>query len=355
MPGTPARRALFVGCVAVLVLLAIIAAVPGSRHDSTGAAPTGAAAPAGPSWEQLMGQSVQVRKAGEIREAEILLERATSLSETFDVHDMRRAHTRMGLAEFHLWNGQTELAEREYKEAVTIGAAAGGADHPEMIRLLEGLANFYAHRQRYDDAVPILTRILEIVRSARPRDPHEEARRLRSLAQVQQLRRHHSEALLLSMEAVRAVETSPDRSSDEIAEYLQAAAESYLTAGRARTAKPVAARALALMESLTGPESLAVVPYLKTLAEASMGSDDSRRAADLYRRAIIIVERTSGATHTDLEPFLSGLSSALRAQGQLREADRVLARARRISADASRPRESFPVQDDGSTAPTTNR
>ena len=52
-----------------------------------------------------------------------------------------------------------------------LAEATGGAAHPEMISLLEGLANFYFYRERYDEAAPVLARIVEVVRSASPHDP----------------------------------------------------------------------------------------------------------------------------------------------------------------------------------------
>jgi tetratricopeptide (TPR) repeat protein len=173
-----------------------------------------------------MGRSVQARKAGAVRDAESLLEQAVILAATFGPHDMRRPHTRMAQAEFHLWSGHPELAEQAYKEAVTIGESTGGPDHPEMVSLLEGLANFYYYRERYDEVAPIYARILEIVRVATPYDPHEEARRLRNLAQVHQLRGKYAEAEPHFLRALRLIEESPKRSPEEVAEYLQAAARS---------------------------------------------------------------------------------------------------------------------------------
>src|SRR5687768_13615206 len=144
MPLPNARRALYVGCFAALALVAIIATGLAAKPSATqGAAPTGAVPSSQPTWEQLMGRSVQARKAGAIRESEMLLQQAVNVAETFGPHDMRRAHTRMGQAEFYLWSERPELAEQAYKEAVTIGEATGGPEHPEMISLLEGLTNFY--------------------------------------------------------------------------------------------------------------------------------------------------------------------------------------------------------------------
>ena len=173
MPNLNARRALYGAGFCILILAAILAVRPGVEPSTMqGAAPTGDAPSPAPDWQQLMGRSVQARKAGAIHEAQQLLQQAVNLAATFGPHDMRRAHTRSGLAEFHLWSGQPELAELEYKEAVSIGEATGGANHPEMISLLEGLANFYYCRERDDEVRPIQSRILEIIRGTTPRDPH---------------------------------------------------------------------------------------------------------------------------------------------------------------------------------------
>ena len=315
------RRVLYVIGFAALVAAAIIVARLSSGMRTTqGAAPAGAAPSSAPTWEQLMGRSVQARKAGEIREAESLLEQAVILAATFDAHDMRRPHTRMAQAEFHLWSGRPELAEEAYKEAVTIGESTGGANHPEMVSLWEGLANFYYYRERYDEVVPIYARILQTVRVATPPDPHEEARRLRNLARVHQLRGKYAEAVPHFLHALRLIETSPRRSPGEIAEYLQAAAECYRAWKKPSLAEPLAARAVVLIEGLAGPDALDVLPYLETLAKVSADAGKPQRAVGVYEREIAIVERVSGADNSDLAPYLHGLADALRAQGKLREA-----------------------------------
>jgi tetratricopeptide (TPR) repeat protein len=311
MPGLNARRALFGVGSCALILAAILAARPVAQTSAKqGAAPSEDAPAPVVTWQQLMGRSVQARKAGAIREAEKLLQQAVSLAATFDAHDMRRAHTHSGLAEFHLWSGQPELAEQEYKQAVAIGEAAGGTNHPEMISLLEGLANFYFYRERYAEVLPIHSRILEVVRGTTPYDPHEEARRLRNFGLVHQLQGMHADAQAQFLQALRLIEASPNSTPGELAEYLQAAAEGYRASGKAKMATPHAARALELMEKLAGPDTLDVVPYLKTLADVSLESGQRQRAAGLYQRAFSIVEQVSGAGHSDLEPYALGLAAA---------------------------------------------
>lgn len=341
MPSHDVRRVLYACCLAALAVVAITGAGVGTKSkDTQSAAPPGAALSPEPGWEQLMGRSVQARKAGAVREAELLLQQAVNVSATFGPHDMRRPHTRMGQAEFYLWSGQPALAEQAYREAVTIGESTGGADHPEMVSLLEGLANFYYHRARYDEVAPLYSRILEIVRVATPRDPHEEARRLRNLGQVQQLRGKYAEAEPHFLHALRLVETSQKRTPGETAEYLQAAAECYRAWERAMLAEPLAARALELIEDLSGPDALDVVPYLETLAGASLESGHPQRAVVLYERAIAIVERVSGTEHSDLAPYLLGLSVALRKQGKQQQADVHSERATRIThGSGSKPGE----------------
>ena len=347
MPIPNARRTLYVLGFAAVALVAIIAASLAARPGTMqGAASAGhASSLQEPTWQQLLGRSVQARKAGAVREAEALLRQAVTLAATFGPNDMRRAHTRMAQAEFHLWSGQPELAEPAYREAVTIGQAAGGTHHPELVSLLEGLANFYFYREHYDEVVPLHAHILEIVRATKPYDAHEEARRLRNLAQVEQLRSRHAEASALNVRALELIETSPRRTPGETAEYLQAAAESYRAGAKAHLAQPLAIRALGLMESLAGPEALDVVPYLKTLADTSMEAGQPQRAGRLYERAIAIVERVSGPGHPDLAPYLLGLGSALQFQGKPAEADNHFARARQVGDVTRQPR--------GTTAPAT--
>jgi tetratricopeptide (TPR) repeat protein len=305
------RRALYVVCFGVMALLAILAASLASKPStSQGATPTAEAPTPDPAWEQLMGLSVQARKTGQVQEAQRLLERAESLAATFGPHDMRRAHTRMGLAEFHLWGGRPQLAERAYREAVAIGEAARGPAHPDLISLLEGLVNFYFYRDRYDEAVPLFARILDIVRASSPRDTHEEARRLRNLAQAEQRRGHAAAATSGYLEALKLIEGSPQARPGELAEYLLAAAENHLVCGSPGLAKPLAARSLGLMETLAGPDALDVVPHLGTLAQANMETGEPARAVELYERVIAILERVSGPGHSDLAPFEAKLRHA---------------------------------------------
>ena len=109
-----ARRALYFLGLGALLLAAIIAASLGTRFSAMQGAAPSSASPPEPDWQQLMGRSVQARKAGAIHEDEQLLLKAVYLSAKFGPRDMLRAHTLLGQAEFHMWSDQPELAEQEY-------------------------------------------------------------------------------------------------------------------------------------------------------------------------------------------------------------------------------------------------
>lgn len=324
-----ARGTLQVVYATALALMLVVAFLVWRPGVVSGGARSGAPPAPIPSWEQLMGRSVQARKAGAIPEAEQLLQQAAALSASFDARDIRRAHTRLGFAEFYLWSDRPQLAEQAYLEAVAIGEAAAGPHHPETVSLLEGLANFYYYRNRYDEAAPIFMRILEIARTSHPHEPLEEARRLRNLARLEQLRNRHAEATSMFHEALRLVEATAQRSPSELAEYVQATAESYLAWQKPELARPLAERALHLAERLSGPDALDVVPYLRTLADAYLATDEPRAAMRIYERAIGILARISGPDHSDLDPFRSGVRAALDRLGTVDPATSVAPSGRR--------------------------
>jgi tetratricopeptide (TPR) repeat protein len=338
MPHSNGRRVPWVVGLGALTLMVFVISLVSRPPASRATTPASAAPALAPTWEQLLGHSVQARKAGAVAESWDLLQRAVALARTFDAHDIRRARTRIAEAEFHLWSGQPQLAERAYTDAVALGETTAGPLHPEMVSLLEGLANFYYYRERYDEAAPLFSRILEIVRVANPYDSHEEARRTRNLAQLHQLRGGFAEAMPLYLHALQLVDESHQQYPGETAEYQQATATCYLAWGKAKLAMPHAARALASVESFAGTDALDVVPYLKTLADARLQAGEPASAARLYERAIAIVERISGAGNSDLAPYLSGLGAALRAQGKRHEADGYLARAHEVTGPSGRDR-----------------
>jgi len=72
----------------------------------------------------------------------------------------------MGLGDYAAQVGEDARAQQYYGRALAQQEAALGPDHPELVPILDALAELHAKAKRYTDALAVLQRILSIQRAA---------------------------------------------------------------------------------------------------------------------------------------------------------------------------------------------
>ena len=146
-------------------------------------------------------------------------------------------------------------AEKHLRRAVR-HAEARGADHPVLAAALSDLAEVYRAQAKYDEAVPLYQRAIEIAEKSR--GPHDAslARPLNSLALVYRAQGMYDEAEPLCRRALGILEKSASAKSVDdriLAPSVNNLLAVYLAQGRYGEALPLYRRAVALKERILGP------------------------------------------------------------------------------------------------------
>jgi TonB family protein len=161
------------------------------------------------------------------------------------------------------------------RKALEIGDRTVGADHPDLIILLNDLSRIYLRQSAYAAAEPLLLRLLEMKRS-KGEDHREVATVLASLATVRQgLGRHESaEQLWRRVLEIRERTLAPNHFA--IATALEHFGETCSARGKIREALAAFQRALTIRERTLGAEHPSLRASRERIADLQLqGSDGS--------------------------------------------------------------------------------
>jgi CHAT domain-containing protein len=117
----------------------------------------------------------------------------------------------------------------------------------------------------------------------------------------------------------------------EVAQTLNNLAGIYKDKGDFAKAEPLFLRALTIWEKSLGPEHPHVATALNNLANTYHSKGDYAKAEPLYQRALAIREKTLGPEHTDVARSLNDLSALYAAKGAVAQAVTLQSRAIGIS------------------------
>jgi tetratricopeptide (TPR) repeat protein len=181
-------------------------------------------------------------------------------------------------------------AEKYLRRAVH-QAEARAADHPVLATALNDLAEVYRAQAKYDEAVPLYRRAIEIAEKSR--GPHDAslARPLNSLALV------------------------------------------YRAQGMYDEAEPLCQRAIGILEKSASSKSAddpILAPSVNNLLAVYLAQGRYGEALPLYRRVVALKERILGPAHPDLAGSFGNYAALLRKMKQEEEAAAWEARARKI-------------------------
>ena len=161
------------------------------------------------------------------------------------------------------------------RKALEIGDRTVGADHPDLIILLNDLSRIYLRQSAYAAAEPLLLRLLEMKRS-KGEDHPEVATVLASLATVRQgLGRHESaEQLWRRVLEIRERTLAPNHFA--IATALEHFGDACSARGKIREALAAFQRALTIRERTLGTEHPSLRASRERIADLQLqGSDGS--------------------------------------------------------------------------------
>jgi tetratricopeptide (TPR) repeat protein len=275
--------------------------------------------------------------------------------------------------------GAYEQAAARFEEAIALGEAALGPNHPEVATTLTNLAVVYHNMGSYDEAVALYRRATEIweialgpehpnvainhnnlaasllakgdydgaavhfehaleinIRALGPEHP-DVATAWNNLGAVYHERRMYDEAEEHFEHALRIRERALGPDHPDVASTLGNLAVIRRARGQYREAAELNERALRIQEKALGPDHPDVGTTLLNLGLVLERTGDLERAKQLHERGLRILQRALGPDHASIAGSLTSLATVEHALGNDEEAARLLARARAIYERALGP------------------
>jgi CHAT domain-containing protein/Tfp pilus assembly protein PilF len=180
---------------------------------------------------------------------------------------------------------------------------------------------------KYDQALPLVERVLEIRERVLGTEHPDVARALNNLAILYDDKADYAKAEPLFQRARAISEKSLGPEHPYVASILNNLAILYQKKGKYANAEPLFKRALAIREKSLGPEHKDVAITLNNLANFYSDKDDHANAEPLYQRALAISEKSLGPEHPYLASMLENLAILYKDRGYYDNAEPLFQRA----------------------------
>jgi CHAT domain-containing protein/Tfp pilus assembly protein PilF len=212
-----------------------------------------------------------------------------------------------------------------------------GRDHLDVAEALHGLAVLYLIKDEYAKAEPLYQRALAVYEKALGPEHPSLARSLNNLAVLYWNRGEYVKAEPFARRALAIGENALGREHPNVAATLNNLAMLYSSRGDFAKAEPLYQRASAILESSLGPEHPNVATPLSNLANIYYSKGDYAKAQSLYQRALAIIERELGQEHSEVARILFNLATVHLEKGEYAEAEPLFRRALAIREKALGP------------------
>jgi len=201
-------------------------------------------------------------------------------------------------------------AEPLMRRALTIDQQSFGAEHPDVSRDLNNLAQLLQDTNRLEEAEPLMRRALAIDERLDTNHPNVAAD-LNNLAQLLQATKRLSEAEPMMRRALVIDEESFGVEHPIVAKRLNNLAALLQDTDRLAEAEPLMRRALAIIEQNFGSEHPTVAHVLNNLVRLLLATNRLAEAEPLMRRALAIVVASPDVDHPNPRTVMSNYAALL--------------------------------------------
>ena len=186
-------------------------------------------------------------------------------------------------------------------------------------------------QKKYDDALPLATRALELREKVLGPDHELVATSLYNLAGIFVAKARYADAESLLKRALKILETKFGVDSKNLTDTLEYLAMMRFAQRNNGDAEKHYLRALAIKEKTFGPEHLNTAQTLSLIGKFYFErADNPAKAAEYFMRSLAIKEKTLGPNHPDLAEALESCACALTLNDQVDEGTRYLERASKL-------------------------
>ncbi|HKX30424.1 MAG TPA: tetratricopeptide repeat protein [Blastocatellia bacterium] len=190
---------------------------------------------------------------------------------------------------------------------------------------------------KYDEALPLIERALEIRTRLLGPDHRDVAKAINSLGLIYYDKGEYPKAEQLLKRALAIIENSPGPENPDLAQYLNSLALVYRNRGEYAKAEPCYQRALAIWKKTLGPQHLNVAYLLNNLADLYRNRGESEKAEPLLHEALSVIAAAQGPEHPDVPIALNNLGLLYLERGDYAKAEPVFKRALTILERALGP------------------
>jgi CHAT domain-containing protein/Tfp pilus assembly protein PilF len=210
-------------------------------------------------------------------------------------------------------------------------------NHRDIAFTLNSLASLYLNKSRYAKAEPLFQRAVAIKEKVMGPEHPSVANSLMYLAILCRMRGEYEKSEPLFERALRIYQKELGQEHPNVGILFNNLALLYRDKGDYAKAEPLLQRALAIKEKVVGPEHPLVAGSLHNLALLYNDKADYAKAEPLFQRALNIWEAAQGSNLTDVALALNGLAHLYNSKGQYAMAESLLQRALAILEKARGP------------------
>jgi tetratricopeptide (TPR) repeat protein len=223
------------------------------------------------------------------------------------------------------------------QRALEIHERALGPEHPGIATSLNNLAGLYQAMGANNQALPLYQRALKIREQALGPEHPDTAASLNNLAALYWAMAAYDQALPLYQRALKIREKALGPEHSDTSVSLNNLAMLYHSMGAYDQALPLFQRALTIREKVLGPEHPATATSLSNLAGLYEDQGAYAKAVPLHQRALQIMEKALGPEHPRTATSLNNLALQYRSLGTYDQALPLYQRALKIREKALGP------------------
>ena len=236
------------------------------------------------------------------------------------------------------------LGARKYDEALPLLERALeirenilGPNHRDIAFTINNLAALFMNKGMYSKAEPLLQRALVIKEKVMGPEHPSVATSLSYLGSLYQIRGEYVKAEPIFERALRIYQKALGQDHPNVGITFNNLALLYYDKGDYTKAEPLLQHALVIKEKVVGPNHYLVAGSLHNLALLYYDKGDYAKAEPLFQRALSIWDTAPESDHTDVAFALSGLARLYNSKGEYEKAEPLFERALAIREKALGP------------------
>ncbi|HKS29638.1 MAG TPA: tetratricopeptide repeat protein [Pyrinomonadaceae bacterium] len=276
------------------------------------------------SGTKLLSRAMRYDAEGKYAEAEQLYKKLVEDKQArLKPDDSQLATAFFNLATFYYSRERYAEAELFLNKARPILEAELGQESCFWDKFRPLLAYSYFYQKKFDDAEPLLKRILAGWEKTKKNDL-KTARALEVMGSIYFARDDYENAEPYLKKALTAYEENLGKSDLELLDTLIRLCNIYGNQGLHATAEECFDRALGIMEAKAKPDDLRIADFLTEWAENSLAREDYGKAEMLLKKAVVVVNAAVGPNNLREATLLEYLAEAYAKQEKYAEAEPVI-------------------------------